>query len=78
MSFRMCVLHMSMCLWCEWLAFNAALYFLCHITSPNHSAHMQIPGIAPLTPITSILPLVFVITVTAIKQAYEDRWVASA
>ena len=33
----------------------------------------QIPGLSPLTPITSVLPLVFVITVTMIKQGFEDR-----
>eukprot|EP00049_Salpingoeca_infusionum_P018794 m.358787 g.358787 ORF g.358787 m.358787 type:complete len:1200 (+) comp18288_c0_seq1:276-3875(+) len=31
-----------------------------------------IPGVAILSPITSILPLSFVISVTAIKQGYED------
>eukprot|EP01147_Barroeca_monosierra_P001443 gene1443-4603_t len=31
-----------------------------------------IPGVAVIDPITSVLPLVFVIGVTAIKQAYED------
>ncbi|EGD82884.1 hypothetical protein PTSG_12035 [Salpingoeca rosetta] len=31
-----------------------------------------IPGVAVIAPITSVLPLVFVIGVTAIKQAYED------
>eukprot|EP00048_Salpingoeca_helianthica_P015043 m.224745 g.224745 ORF g.224745 m.224745 type:complete len:1261 (-) comp16540_c0_seq1:52-3834(-) len=31
-----------------------------------------IPGLAPYTPVTSVLPLVFVIGVTAVKQAYED------
>jgi len=31
-----------------------------------------IPGVSPLTPIASIFPLVFVVTVTAIKDAYED------
>ncbi len=36
--------------------------------SPPH----QIPGLAPYTPVTSVLPLVFVIGVTAVKQAYED------
>jgi hypothetical protein len=31
-----------------------------------------IPDVAIIDPITSVLPLVFVIGVTAIKQAYED------
>eukprot|EP01119_Soliformovum_irregulare_P019079 TRINITY_DN5979_c0_g1_i1.p1 TRINITY_DN5979_c0_g1~~TRINITY_DN5979_c0_g1_i1.p1 ORF type:complete len:1154 (-),score=316.94 TRINITY_DN5979_c0_g1_i1:278-3739(-) len=31
-----------------------------------------IPSIAPVSPITSILPLVFVLGVTAVKEAYED------
>jgi magnesium-transporting ATPase (P-type) len=31
-----------------------------------------IPQISPLVPITSILPLVFVLAVTAIKEALED------
>jgi phospholipid-transporting ATPase len=31
-----------------------------------------VPQISPLTPVTSILPLVFVLGVTAIKEAYED------
>eukprot|EP00055_Hartaetosiga_balthica_P010544 m.45368 g.45368 ORF g.45368 m.45368 type:complete len:1297 (-) comp7215_c1_seq2:20-3910(-) len=31
-----------------------------------------IPGIAVISPLTSVLPLVFVISVTALKQAYED------
>ncbi len=32
----------------------------------------QIPGLSPFSPITSVLPLLFVIGVTAIKQAFED------
>ncbi|KJE93765.1 ATPase [Capsaspora owczarzaki ATCC 30864] len=44
----------------------ANFYFLC-------VALIQlIPGVAPVSPLTSILPLVFVVGVTAIKQAYED------
>jgi magnesium-transporting ATPase (P-type) len=31
-----------------------------------------VPSISPLIPITSILPLVFVLVVTAIKEALED------
>eukprot|EP00761_Pharyngomonas_kirbyi_P003825 gb/GECH01003829.1/.p1 GENE.gb/GECH01003829.1/~~gb/GECH01003829.1/.p1 ORF type:complete len:1254 (+),score=257.06 gb/GECH01003829.1/:1-3762(+) len=31
-----------------------------------------IPGISPISPITSILPLVFVLSVTAIKEGVED------
>eukprot|EP00039_Didymoeca_costata_P018864 m.335291 g.335291 ORF g.335291 m.335291 type:complete len:1116 (-) comp17563_c0_seq1:541-3888(-) len=36
----------------------------------------QIPGLSPIAPITAVIPLVFVIGVTAIKQAIEDvgRW----
>jgi hypothetical protein len=41
------------------------------------SADRQIPGLAPYTPITSVLPLVFVISVSAVKQAYEDYQVKS-
>jgi hypothetical protein len=33
-----------------------------------------IPGVAPITPLTSILPLLFVLSVTAIKDAWDD-WV---
>jgi hypothetical protein len=33
-----------------------------------------IPGVAPITPLTSILPLLFVLCVTAIKDAWDD-WV---
>lgn len=31
-----------------------------------------IPNVSPLTPLASIFPLVFVVGVTAIKDAYED------
>ena len=31
-----------------------------------------IPSISPITPWTSILPLTFVLSVTAVKEAYED------
>ena len=31
-----------------------------------------IPSLSPLTPWTSVLPLAFVLGVTAIKEAYED------
>ncbi|EDQ88256.1 uncharacterized protein MONBRDRAFT_26477 [Monosiga brevicollis MX1] len=34
--------------------------------------YFLIPGVAIIEPITSVLPLLFVIGVTAIKQAYED------
>ncbi|XP_048588932.1 phospholipid-transporting ATPase IF isoform X3 [Nematostella vectensis] len=43
----------------------ANFYFLCIGT-------IQLIIDSPVSPITSILPLVFVITVTAIKQGYED------
>lgn len=32
----------------------------------------SIPGLSPVSPLTSILPLVFVLTVTAVKEAIED------
>lgn len=32
----------------------------------------QLVSDSPVSPVTSILPLVFVIMVTAVKQAYED------
>jgi hypothetical protein len=35
-----------------------------------------IPGVAPITPLTSILPLLFVLCVTAIKDAWDD-WVCA-
>jgi hypothetical protein len=44
----------------------ANFYFLCVMIIA------LIPGVSPTTPITSVLPLVFVISVTAVKQAYED------
>jgi phospholipid-transporting ATPase len=31
-----------------------------------------IPGISPLNPASSIVPLVFVLLVTAVKEAFED------
>ncbi|XP_072034886.1 phospholipid-transporting ATPase IF-like isoform X2 [Amphiura filiformis] len=43
----------------------ANFYFLC-------VAVLQLAIDSPVSPITSILPLVFVISVTAVKQAYED------
>ncbi|XP_047469990.1 phospholipid-transporting ATPase IF-like [Penaeus chinensis] len=43
----------------------ANFYFLC-------VAIIQVSIESPVSPMTSILPLVFVITVTGVKQAYED------
>ncbi|KAK3884823.1 hypothetical protein Pcinc_010929 [Petrolisthes cinctipes] len=43
----------------------ANFYFLC-------VAIIQLSIESPISPMTSILPLVFVITVTAVKQGYED------
>eukprot|EP00729_Bicosta_minor_P003176 gene3176-28383_t len=39
---------------------------------------VQIPGLSPLAPITSVLPLVFVVGVTMIKQGWEDLQRAAA
>ena len=39
---------------------------------------VQIPGLSPLAPITSVLPLVFVIGATMIKQFWEDMQRAAA
>ncbi|CAH1780607.1 unnamed protein product, partial [Owenia fusiformis] len=43
----------------------ANFYFLC-------IAFIEVVIDSPVSPVTSIVPLVFVITVTAIKQGYED------
>lgn len=46
---------------------------VCQLVSQGSAAHCgQIPDISPVTPVTSILPLVFVISMTAVKQAWED------
>eukprot|EP01012_Entosiphon_sulcatum_P031609 TRINITY_DN4015_c0_g1_i1.p1 TRINITY_DN4015_c0_g1~~TRINITY_DN4015_c0_g1_i1.p1 ORF type:complete len:1191 (-),score=188.74 TRINITY_DN4015_c0_g1_i1:51-3623(-) len=43
------------------------IYFLCNMIIA------LMPGIAPIFPITSILPLVFVLAVAAVKDAVEDN-----
>eukprot|EP00039_Didymoeca_costata_P029275 m.23933 g.23933 ORF g.23933 m.23933 type:complete len:1186 (+) comp7556_c0_seq2:349-3906(+) len=44
----------------------ANFYFLCMM------AIALVPGLSPITPITSVLPLVFVVSVTMAKQGWED------
>lgn len=45
---------------------NFQLFFGCFFVNE------QMVSDSPTSPITSILPLVFVVVVTAIKQGYED------
>lgn len=47
--------------------------FCKNLTLITLSLHVQlIPGISPLNPASSIVPLVFVLSVTAVKEAAED------
>jgi len=36
------------------------------------NSHKQIPGISPVSPLVSIVPLALVLFATAVKEAYED------